>query len=446
MRSGGCAFRAIGFGMVEPGRALTSGVEAAVREALASAAPRSVVLAVSGGRDSMVLLHAVPAVGLADRIAAVAVFDHRTGPAAVAGADAAADAASRWGLPVARGMAVERMHDADEATWRAARFAFLRAVAQRHAARLATAHTEDDQVETVAFRAWRGSGPRGLAGLDTDGPVLRPLLRVSRAAVAAYAAARGVPFVVDPSNTDRRHARVRWRLDLLPAFERAAPGSRRHWLDLGLRAAAWRRDAEALVSAHVRAEAGPFGVMLSLGALAHVPPDHLVWLWPTMLAPHGVVVDRRGLARLATAPTGRARMPLAGGAELLRLSHERWLLRRATTAPAPTLLTGTVDFGPWRFRPATGRNGGDASPWHARLPADIHLHVRAWAPGDRLAGPAGPRRVKRWLADAGIPGPLREGWPVVAAGANVWWIPGVCQADLPPNGPTLCYDCDRRSR
>jgi tRNA(Ile)-lysidine synthetase-like protein len=70
--------------------------------------------------------------------------------------------------------------------------------------------------------------------------------------------------------------------------------------------------------------------------------------------------------------------------------------------------------------------------------------VRAWQPGDRLVGPAGPRRVTRWLADAGIPGPLREGWPVVAAGANVWWIPGVRQAELPPGAPYLSYDCDRQ--
>jgi tRNA(Ile)-lysidine synthase len=81
-------------------------------------------------------------------------------------------------------------------------------------------------------------------------------------------------------------------------------------------------------------------------------------------------------------------------------------------------------LGAWRFR-----RGASAkeSLWSAALPADAELTARAWRPGDRMTplGATAPRRVKGLLRDAGIDAARRAGWPVVLAGEEIVWIPGV---------------------
>jgi tRNA(Ile)-lysidine synthase len=164
-------------------------VERVRRTLLSADAP--VVLAVSGGVDSMVLLDAAARAEGA-RIAAVATFDHGTGSHAARAAAHVGREAHARGLPVAYGRATS---DAScprptEASWRAARHRFLADVASRHDARIATGHTRDDQVETVLMRVLRGSGARGLAGLAVKGSLLRPLLELPREVVERYARAR----------------------------------------------------------------------------------------------------------------------------------------------------------------------------------------------------------------------------------------------------------------
>jgi tRNA(Ile)-lysidine synthetase-like protein len=84
------------------------------------------------------------------------------------------------------------------------------------------------------------------------------------------------------------------------------------------------------------------------------------------------------------------------------------------------------------------------------LPAGQQFVVRAWQPGDRMAGTGGtPRRVKRFLGDAGIIGPDRTGWPVVLAGEEIVWIPGVGRAVAAAEAsgtPGLTYSCELNDR
>ena len=160
---------------------------AARRAACSADAP--LLLAVSGGLDSMALLSAMVA-SARRRIAAVATFDHGTGAAADEAVRHVSDAAAAAsGLPVvvgSHGRVGMIVSEGREAAWRAARHRFLGETAVALGARVATAHTEDDQIETVLMRIMRGSGARGLAGLYADGPILRPFLGLRRAVLEAY--------------------------------------------------------------------------------------------------------------------------------------------------------------------------------------------------------------------------------------------------------------------
>jgi tRNA(Ile)-lysidine synthase len=113
--------------------------------------------------------------------------------------------------------------DGLEAAARAARYQFLRSEAERLGARyVATAHTADDQAETILHRIVRGTGLAGLAGIPRARPLgpaaslIRPLLGVRREELLAYLAALGQPFCQDPTNEDPRHTRNRTRHQVLP--------------------------------------------------------------------------------------------------------------------------------------------------------------------------------------------------------------------------------------
>jgi len=438
---------------------MTDDVVARVRQAVcAGLAPHPrIVLAVSGGADSSVLLDAAAAVA-GSRVAAVATFDHRAGAWGARAARAVAARCAELGLPCVHGRAGRPLPGAGEAAWRRERWSFLRAVAARHDARVVTAHTRDDQVETVFLRILRDAGARGLAGLLADSDVVRPMLGVGRAEVEAYVARRGLAIAHDPSNDRRAHLRNRARLDLIPLLAGARPGLADELLAIGERAAAWRREVDALVDGLRLAQREAASLVVAPDTLTRYDAAVLGILWPAIAARAGVVLDRRGTRRL-TEFTRRSvpgrRMPLSGGFEVVR-RRDAFVLRSTPGAASTTgalhypgtgeaALTDAVRFGGWRF--ARARAAG-ADPWTAELPADRPLHVRAWRPGDRMrAGERTPaRRVKRFLADARVPAELRAGWPVVLAGSEIVWIPGVRRSSAATDRsgrPGLTYSCER---
>ena len=415
-----------------------------------------VVLAVSGGRDSMVMLDAVARV-LADRVACVATFDHGTGEAASTAVALVARRASDLGLPVRRARveaagAVVR----GEAAWREARWRFLRRVSSEMDAVVVTAHTRDDQVETVFMRALRDSGARGLASLYARNDVVRALLEVPRADIAAYAEERSIEWVEDPSNQSRGYLRNRVRLDLLPALERARPGLSAELLALSRRAARLRGDVESLVDAKVRSHVADGVITVARADLLDYDATGLAVLWPALAARLGVVLDRRGTERIAEftikgRPGGR--IQLSGGYEAL-LHHHAVLVRRArlgATTAVVSSLEGTLSLNGWRFRQLDESETAACAmcgPWSAALPADLALSVRPWRPGDRMTpfGAAAPRRVKGLLRDAGVDAGRRSGWPVVLAGEEIVWIPGVrrgAAATVRSGRPMVVYECER---
>lgn len=289
----------------------------------------------------MALLHAMAA-ARAGEIALVATFDHGTGSAA---RDACALVMRE---SAARGLdaAMEIMSPGEgrgEERWRTARWRFLARCARAHGAAVMTAHTRDDQVETVVMRLLRNAGPRGLAGMAAAAPahacsvgrttgeatpaIVRPLLSVPRAAIAAYARAQRLPFVEDPSNESMLFQRNRVRHELLPALERASPGFGDWCLDLAARASAWRRAVDDLAATlSMGRDDAPHAaetnvVVLSAKAVASLREAEWQVLWPALAARAGITMDRRGLVRASTwAPRAAvgSHIPLSGDARIER--------------------------------------------------------------------------------------------------------------------------------
>lgn len=489
---------------------VVTAVRGQVAAALAagSVSGRPLVLAVSGGRDSVVLFDAVLAVA-AVRVAGVATFDHGTGAGARAAVRHVRALGRAAGVRVCAGRA--QSCAPSEAAWRLARWRYLRRVARvavppgAPPALVATGHTADDQLETVLMRVFRGAGARGLAGMEarTLG-IVRPLLGVTREQVAAYAAARRLAWIEDASNASRAHLRNRVRHEMLPAVRRARPAFVGALDSVAHAAAGWRAEVDAVAAAlvhHALAEGPPREPLApSLGAepsvavpvarLAGYDEAALAVLWPALAARAGVALDRRGTARLAAftkrcvaieragqVPLGEVPLAARAVVTLERLrdrSPERaMVLRRrprepsrhaelAVVALAPSALPDGVRFGRWHFAAAAspGEPTPEATaddPWRVCLDAARRYVVRAWRPGDRMRSGGAARRVKRFLADRRVPAAERAGWPVVVAlpdavadavDGEIVWIPGVRRspaAPARPGLPGLVLHCTRRA-
>lgn len=248
---------------------------------------RGLLVAVSGGPDSVALLALLAEWARAPGRPKLhaATVDHGLRPESAGEAVVVAKlcerlgvlhATLRWeGVKPTRGIQAEA---------RRARYALLAGEARRlGGAAIVTAHTLDDQAETMLMRLAHGSGPSGLVGMretaETEGVVLvRPLLGVAKAQLIATVRARDLPFVSDPSNVDPRFERVRWR-ELMPAlaeegltagrFGRLAERMAR------LEEAAKQRAREVYAAARLPGEGVGDRIRLDFSALA-VEPEEIV--------------------------------------------------------------------------------------------------------------------------------------------------------------------------
>jgi tRNA(Ile)-lysidine synthase len=251
-------------------------VRGAVRACLADLAPGDLVLAAcSGGPDSLALAAALafvaPRAGL--RAGGLSV-DHGLQDGSASRAASVRSAMSVLGLDPVRAIAVSvGGAGGPESAARTARYAALeRAATELGAAAVLLGHTLDDQAETVLLGLARGSGPRSLAGMPARrGGFRRPLLAVRRSVTVDACAALGLDPWHDPHNADRRFARVRVRLDALPALEAAlGPGVAEA---LARTAGQLRDDAEVLekIASH-ELPAGDNGAgLMSADSLAGLP-------------------------------------------------------------------------------------------------------------------------------------------------------------------------------
>jgi len=183
-----------------------------VRRAARFAAGSTVLVATSGGPDSVVLAAALDRIGRADGFAVVlGHVNHGTRPSAWQDECVVLALGARLDRPV-RIAAVST--GADEAALRTARYDALAGLAAAcGASAVATAHSAEDQTETVLLALFRGTGLDGLAGMSPRRPLVagidlvRPLLRITRAELRAELERLALPYAIDPTNADRRYRR-----------------------------------------------------------------------------------------------------------------------------------------------------------------------------------------------------------------------------------------------
>ena len=421
----------------------------------------SVLAAVSGGADSVALLDVLGALAGEWSLTLHAVHvNHGLRPGAEADATFVRDLCAQWNVP----LHVERVAVRREPPWegleaeaRRARYAAFREVAKRTGAqRIATAHTADDQAETVLMRILEGAGPRGLAGIAASrGMLIRPLLDARRADVEAHLRARGVTWVEDESNRDPRFLRNRIRHQVLPFLAEIIEPS---IVDRLVRSATLVRsmveDLERAAAHELArlAQRAPEGFILrvsDLGALPHELAAETVRHAGRVLG-HGAALRRhahQALQRLLVpgAVSGSFRM---GGLVVERSG--RWLRvgppRLPPLAPRVLPVPGTIalpEIGAVIEARCFPKPPGYAAPRDtllAAFDADLlpeRLDIRSRRTGDRFAPFGGPseRRLKSLFIDAGVPRWSRPRVPLLEAAGDIIWVAGLRRGRAAPVGP-----------
>lgn len=459
-----------GGGAAAGDRKLADGFRRELRDLGAPGPGDGVVVALSGGLDSLVLLHLLrfesdlPA---AEMVAAH--LDHRMRPESPGDADWIRGLLRAWRID-GRFDRVNRAPGSEEDA-RRARYDFLRRVRRETGASwILTAHHADDQAETVLFRILRGTGVRGLRGIPRrrDPGILRPLLRFWKSQLRTYAGAVGIRPRFDESNLDRRFARNVLRHDVLPTVEaEVAPGARRALVRLARLArdeeAAWDALLPGLLEDVVASDegrgegsgpgpggpgelpnVGEGGLVLDRGALLEHPPAVRARVLRRILDGVGLSLDESGtraLLAFTSESASGAEWSLPGGLVLIR-EFDHFVLAPAgrggpddpLVVAAPSPGRGEFTVGGRALRARWDRSPGPGDTWTETFSrSDLHFPIRfrGWNPGDRIRLPVGSRKLKKIFGEERIPVRLRHRWPVVSdAGDRVLWIPGLARSTV----------------
>lgn len=315
-----------------------------------------------------------------------------------------------------------------EETAREMRYAFLRrTAASLGGALIATAHTADDNAETILLHLARGSGLRGLTGIRPVGNgLIRPMLTTTRREVEEYLRIYGLPHVEDSSNTDEAFARNRLRRRVMPLLEELSPGFAER---CGETAALLRTDEDYLTAQAARAVAGVEerdGELRLPAAALSALPDALAPRAARLLLARlrGGDTDLAaahllGVVGLCRGDSPSARLSLPGGLTARREYGTLVLTTRSDPDPCPVCplaMPGETALGEFRAacRPVV-YHGEPQEPWHFWLRRDCTpLMARPRREGDRLSLPGrGSRTVKKLMIDRKLPRPLRPALPVL---------------------------------
>jgi tRNA(Ile)-lysidine synthase len=432
------------------------------------------IVAVSGGPDSVALLHLVTTWARTKQVVAhVFHMDH-----GLRGEESAEDArfvrelAAKWNLPcTVVGLApgeLERMGGSTQAAARTRRYEELLRLAHRiGAGSIATGHNQDDQAETVLMRFLRGAGSHGLAGIPPvairEGVrIIRPLLTVSRREIEAYCNAHGLIFRTDSTNLGTDYLRNRLRHHLLPElaaqYNPAISRLLAQTADLMRAEDEWLDEQATAALARCRVEDQSLtGAPSQSGEGKEAPHVEHLTLDAARLADEPLPLARR-LVRLAARAlgAGEGEISLATCERVLALTANRGGTQRVPLGPG---LWVAAEYGRLRFYREEGLGEGPVGEWPlplggrftipelgvtleirtgpapessgqqlvaafdaALLPGP--LSIRSRRPGDRLwpVGMVGSKKLQDILVDAKVPRRLRNRVPVLTAGDEVLWV------------------------
>jgi len=428
-------------------------VERTIRRHAMLAGGECVLVAVSGGADSVALLHSLAALAPAWSLRLHALHvDHGLRADSARDAEAVRRLGQQLGVPVDVATVTVERRGSLEAAARAARYAALTACADRvGAARIALGHTADDQAETVLMRVLQGTGMRGLAGIPpVRDRIIRPLIECRRADVVAGLHRAGLEWIEDPSNQDPKFLRNRIRHELLPwltasygpempdALVRVATAAR---------ATIGALDRIAASELERLAETGEGAVILPIEPLRGLPRDvagEVLRQAAARLGSHAPLRAwaHRGLQRLLATPPPRQRFRIGG--VTLEVSGPRLRLALGTLPP----LTERDVTVPGRVTlPEIGRaleatfHDAEAfvisdDPGRVAFDADLlpaTFVVRPRRSGDRFTPFGGvERKLKDFLIDAKVPRWERDRVPIVEAAGEIVWLGGLRRGAAAP--------------
>ncbi len=415
-----------------------------------------VLVAVSGGPDSVCLLHVLRELaGEYSLSLHIAHLDHMfRGKESAEEALFVADLARRLDIPAdiesfdVPAYCRDRGLSAQEGA-RSARYAFLSRIAARaHASRIATGHTANDQAETFLMRLVRGAGVSGLSAIPpVRDNIIRPLIGVTRESVMTYLQANGIGFVSDPSNSTPAYIRNRFRMDVLPVLRQFNP----RIVEMLATEAALLRDEDEAAEAHLAAVAER--VITRSGDALLVKRDEFNALSPAFrrrllrkimgLAggdPSMLSLDliNRALSFMAAARTGRT-MVLSRDLTVGR-EYDSFIIGAHTTYPGFThqlAVPGMIEIPELGMEiDSSLSNAGKTGTtdtnyrWQAVFDYDkikIHLTLRNRRPGDWFC-PAGMKgkhkKLQDFFVDEKIPLRLRDRIPILCAGDDILWVLG----------------------
>ena len=405
-------------------------------------------VALSGGRDSVCLLHMVRGLAHQLSIELMAVHVHH-GLRAEADEDEAfcRRLCQKWGieLVVERVNVPQRVQETGETVEEAARMlryqVFEELVKSGQTDRILLAHHQQDQAETVLLHLLRGSGLTGLCGMKAQRlPYVRPMLEVSKARIDGYIQEYHLPFVEDASNQDTAYRRNHIRHRLLPLLEQEYNPEIVTALS---RMAELLQEEEAFLEEQVPQV--PKEGQLSVSWLLQYPVNLQRRILRKWLKQNGLKTDvqqvhLQQLMELAQGATGR-RISLPKGLTVQK-SYDILVIRRSgLESDMKQLLQEHGSAMPQEFpsfemermsAAAVCSQWGcpeqiPALPEEKWLSADGLLDMPVWRtrkPGDYITLGSGRKKLKEFMIDEKIPREVRETVPLLADGSHVLWVYG----------------------
>lgn len=416
-----------------------------------------ILCAVSGGRDSMALLHFLWRLSQAGRFSlSAAHYNHRLRPTADRDEEFVRSWCGEHGIPLVCGAGDVRTFASEagrslEDAARILRYRFLEAAADDLGAdRIATAHHREDNAETVLLHLLRGAGLQGLSGIPpARGRIVRPLLATSREAINCYVKENSIPYQEDETNWEPDCTRNRLRLEVMPLLEDIAPGCSGR---IAGAASLLREEND-----HLLREAEALLPPLGNGHEAYLPVSALLTQDCAVRRRMVRAMSHRLGAEL-TAAQVEAVLSLGSGGYLdlpgnlcAVRTPRRLVLRRGSPAPAPlTLRPGRQSWGAYEVYVERAEGllprGPDTVLLDAQRLTELPTIAR-WDGKGRLAVENGSRTIKKLFADRGVPVEKRgdhpalylEGRPIAVFGVAVDW-----ECRPRPGAPRLAVTLERK--